>query len=130
MAETLRLTPSESVTIVSSAPEALVVEATYGPGGKPPPRHYHPAQDEHFEVVEGRMMFRLGSVERELAAGESIDIPEGVSHQVWNPNDAPRRRSPGRRGPRCAPSSGSGASTRSSARRVTRRRARSRSRPC
>ena len=91
MPETLQLTPSESVTILSSAPEALIVEATYGPGGKPPPKHYHPAQDEHFEVLEGRMMFRLGSVERELVAGEEIDIPEGVAHQVWNPNDEPAK---------------------------------------
>jgi len=91
MAETLQLTPSESVTIVSSTREALVVEATYGPGGEPPPKHYHPAQDEHFAVLEGRMMFRLGSVEREVAAGEEIDIPEGVAHQVWNPNEEPAR---------------------------------------
>ena len=91
MAESLQLTPSESVTIVSATPGALVVEATYGPGGKPPPRHYHPAQDEHFDVLEGRMMFRLGSVEREVEAGEGIDIPQGVAHQVWNPSDAPAR---------------------------------------
>jgi mannose-6-phosphate isomerase-like protein (cupin superfamily) len=91
MAEALRLTPSESVTVVSSTSEALVVEATYGPGGKPPPKHYHPAQDEHFEVLEGRMMFRLGSVEREVGAGEEIDIPQGVAHQVWNRSDEPAR---------------------------------------
>ena len=91
MAETLQLTPSESITIVSSTPDALVVEATYGQGGKPPPKHYHPAQDEHFEVLEGTMMFRLGSVEHEVAAGEEIDIPEGVAHQVWNPNEEPAR---------------------------------------
>jgi mannose-6-phosphate isomerase-like protein (cupin superfamily) len=89
MTDELRLTPSESVTLVSSTPEALVVRATYGPGGKPPPKHYHPAQDEHFKVLEGRMMFRLGSIERELAAGEEIDIPQGAAHQVWNPNDEP-----------------------------------------
>jgi mannose-6-phosphate isomerase-like protein (cupin superfamily) len=87
-ADELQLTPSESVTVVSSAPEALVVAATYGPEGKPPPKHYHPAQDEHFEVLEGKMMFRLGSVEREVGTGEGIDIPQGVAHQVWNPNDA------------------------------------------
>jgi mannose-6-phosphate isomerase-like protein (cupin superfamily) len=91
MADELRLTPSETVTVVSSAPEALVVEATYGPGGKPPPKHYHPAQDEHFDVLEGTMTFRLGSVEREVEAGEGIDIPQGVAHQVWNPNDVPAK---------------------------------------
>jgi quercetin dioxygenase-like cupin family protein len=87
MTETLKLTPSERVTVVESTPEALVVEATYGPGGKPPPKHLHPIQDEHFTVRQGSLTFRLGSIERELAAGEEIDIPAGVAHQVWNPND-------------------------------------------
>ena len=91
MAEPLKLTPSESVTVVSSTPEALVVEATYGPGGKPPPKHYHPAQDERFTVHEGTLNFRLGSVEREVGAGEEIDVPQGVAHQVWNPHDEPVR---------------------------------------
>ncbi|MDX6583919.1 MAG: hypothetical protein QOI10_3103 [Solirubrobacterales bacterium] len=91
MAETLRLTPSESLTVVESTPEALVVEATYGAGGKPPPKHLHPIQDEHFRVLEGALYFRLGSVERDLAAGEEIDVPAGVPHQVWNPHDEPAR---------------------------------------
>jgi quercetin dioxygenase-like cupin family protein len=91
MAETLRLTPSESVTVVASTPEALVVEASYGPGGKPPPKHFHPHQDERFEVLEGKLSFRLGSIERELAAGEEIEIPQAIAHQVWNPNDETAR---------------------------------------
>ena len=52
-----------------------MVEATYGPGGKPPPKHFHPAQDELFRVLEGTLRFRLGSIERELEAGEEIEIP-------------------------------------------------------
>jgi quercetin dioxygenase-like cupin family protein len=91
MAEALKLTPSESVTVVSSTPEALVVEAAYGPGGKPPPKHFHPHQDERFEVVEGKLSFRLGSIDRELVAGEEIEVPAGVAHQVWNPNDETAR---------------------------------------
>jgi len=37
MTETYSLTPSESVTVRSHRPELLEVEATYGPGGSPPP---------------------------------------------------------------------------------------------
>ncbi|HEY8000583.1 MAG TPA: hypothetical protein VID76_01525, partial [Solirubrobacterales bacterium] len=66
MAESLRLTASESLTIVEATPEALVVEASYGPGGKPPPKHLHPSQDEHFRMLEGTLRFRLGSVEHDL----------------------------------------------------------------
>jgi mannose-6-phosphate isomerase-like protein (cupin superfamily) len=87
VADTLQLTRSESVTIVDSTPERLLVQARYGPGGKPPPKHLHPAQDERFEVVEGTLRFRLGSVERDISAGGEIAIPQGVAHQVWNPHD-------------------------------------------
>ncbi len=89
--EELKLTASESVTVVASSAEALVVEATYGPRGKPPPKHFHPSQDEVFTVHEGVLNFRLGSVEREVGAGEEIEIPQGVAHQVWNPHDEPAR---------------------------------------
>ena len=87
MADALQLTRSESVTVVDSTPERLLVQARYGPGGKPPPKHFHPAQDERFEVIEGTLQFRLGSVERAVAAGGEIEIPRGVAHQVWNPHD-------------------------------------------
>jgi mannose-6-phosphate isomerase-like protein (cupin superfamily) len=87
MAETLKLTPSESVTIRQSAPDVLEVEASYGPGGKPPPAHYHPAQDEHFEVLEGTLRAKVGGDERDLAPGAVLDIPQGTPHQMWNPGE-------------------------------------------
>jgi len=91
VAETFRLTPSESVTVRRSEPEVLEVEATYGPGGSPPPSHFHPAQDEHFEVLEGALRVRAGDVEQVLRAGAEIDIARGTSHQMWNAEDAPAR---------------------------------------
>jgi mannose-6-phosphate isomerase-like protein (cupin superfamily) len=84
--ETLRLTPSESVTIVEASPERLVVEGTWGPGGKPPPKHHHPHQSERFEVLEGELRFRVGGEERNVGAGEGIDVPVATPHQVWNPS--------------------------------------------
>ena len=86
---TLKLTPNESLEIRSSSAEALEVEATYGPEGSPPPKHFHPAQDEHFEVLEGTIHARLDGEERTLEKGETIDIPRGTAHQMWNP--APER---------------------------------------
>ncbi len=86
LSETLSLTPSESVAIRSSGPELLEVEATYGPGGEAPPKHLHPSQDEHFEVLEGELRVRVGDGgERVLAKGEEVDVPRGVPHQMWNP---------------------------------------------
>ena len=91
MAEVLTLTPTESVEIRGSSPEALEVEATYGPGRKPPPKHFHPAQDEHFEVLAGSIQVRVEGEERPLAAGETIEIPRGAVHQIWNPSGGPAR---------------------------------------
>jgi mannose-6-phosphate isomerase-like protein (cupin superfamily) len=91
MAETLKLTPTESVEIRASSEEALEVEATYGTGAKPPPKHFHPSQDEHFEVLSGSIQVRVEGQERPLAAGEGIDIPRGAVHQVWNPSPEPAR---------------------------------------
>jgi mannose-6-phosphate isomerase-like protein (cupin superfamily) len=84
MPEALKLTPHETVTIRNSSPELLEVEGTWGPRGKPPPAHYHPAQDEHFEILEGTLTARVEGEERELRKGEVLDIPRGTRHQIWN----------------------------------------------
>ena len=91
MAETLKLTPTESVTIRQSSPEVLEVEGSYGPGGKAPPAHYHPAQDERFEVLDGTLRAKVGGEQRDLGPGEMLDIPRGTPHQMWNPGDRPAR---------------------------------------
>ncbi len=91
MAEILKLTPTESLEIRSSTAEALEVEATYGVGAKPPPKHFHPAQDERFEVLAGTIQVRVEGEERPLAAGEEIEIPRGAVHQIWNPTSEPAR---------------------------------------
>jgi quercetin dioxygenase-like cupin family protein len=91
ISRTLKITPTESVTVRDSTPELLEVEATYGPASKEPPKHYHPQQDEHFEVLAGGLRVRAGERERTLAAGETIDIPRGTVHQVWNPGTEPAR---------------------------------------
>jgi mannose-6-phosphate isomerase-like protein (cupin superfamily) len=91
MGETLKLTDSESIEIVRSDADGLEVEATYGPGGSPPPKHSHPAQDERFRVLEGSIRTRIGDRERELSAGAEVEIPRRTPHQMWNPGTAPAR---------------------------------------
>ena len=91
MPDTLRITPTESVTIVRSTPGELVVEAHYGTSEKPPPPHLHPAQDEHFEVLEGALRARVGDEQHDLRAGDTLDIPRGTRHQMWNPGPGDAR---------------------------------------
>ena len=91
MGDDLKLTPSETVTVRESGPDGLVVEATYGGGGSPPPKHFHPAQDEHFEVLEGSLRAEVDGVGRDLPAGETLEVPRGAVHQMWNPGASPAR---------------------------------------
>jgi quercetin dioxygenase-like cupin family protein len=93
MTDTFHLTPSESVRVVRHDPDALEVEGTWGPGGSAPPKHFHPAQDERIEVLEGTLKTRVDGEERELRAGDVLDIPRGAVHQMWNEADVPARAS-------------------------------------
>ena len=91
MSTQLKLTPTESVEVRSATPDALEVEVTYGASGKTPPKHFHPDQDEHFEVLAGTLRVRVDGEERTLATGETIEIPRGAVHQMWNPTEEATR---------------------------------------
>lgn len=91
MNDTFKLTPSETVRIREHTPKALEVEGTWGPNGSPPPKHFHPAQDERFEVLEGVLTTRVDGEQRELRAGDVIEIPRGAVHQMWNATGEPTR---------------------------------------
>ena len=84
--DTLKLTPGETLRIVSTEPDALVVEATYAIEGAPPPKHMHPEQDELFEVLEGELTVRIegsrqnsrhGRGDRNPAADHPSDVERG-----------------------------------------------------
>lgn len=64
--------------------ELLEMEATYEPGSVRPVEHFHPRQSEHFEILEGSLHARIGGKERELRAGETLEIEPGVPHAMWN----------------------------------------------
>lgn len=92
MADTpLKVTPRESIVVRHADDERLAVEVTYAPGGSPPPAHFHPGQDERFEVLEGELHARVAGEERVLRAGDTLAVPRGVVHQMWNPGDEPVR---------------------------------------
>ncbi len=88
---TYHLTPHESVEIVNADTRALEVNGTWAPGGTAPPKHFHPAQAERFEIHEGVLRARVDGVEHELAEGDSLHVPAGAVHQMWNEGDVPAR---------------------------------------
>jgi mannose-6-phosphate isomerase-like protein (cupin superfamily) len=56
----------------------------YLPGSPFPPTHFHPAQDEYFEVESGRMLFVVDGEERVVDAGDTLHIPRGTPHRARN----------------------------------------------
>ena len=86
-----------------SEPELLEVETEYAPQGIAPPKHFHPEQDERFEVLEGSLRVNVDGDERDLAAGETIEIPRKAVHQMWNPGDVPAKSALADRSPPDAP---------------------------
>jgi len=62
--------------------DLLDMEARYVGDSPLAQLHLHPAQDEHFEVLEGTMHTVVGGVERFYGAGEQFDVPAGTPHQM------------------------------------------------
>jgi len=79
-----------SLEILSRSPELLVMEQSYAADAESPPPHFHPSQDEHFEVLEGSIALRVGHEHRVVPAGESFDIPRGTIHTL-GPAGGPAR---------------------------------------
>jgi quercetin dioxygenase-like cupin family protein len=65
----------------------LEMEVSYAPHSNQPPYHYHPYQEEHFEVRKGRFRTRIGSVEHTYEIGDHFDIPKNTPHWMYNTSD-------------------------------------------
>jgi len=90
MPNTLSLTSDEHLTITTSSPELLAMEVTWTRAGHLPPAHFHPGQDERFEVLAGSLRVVIDGVEHTLGAGESLDVPRGAVHQMTAESDGTR----------------------------------------
>jgi uncharacterized cupin superfamily protein len=75
--------------------ESFVVADWTDPGthpGRPiAALHLHRSDDEAWIVLDGRLGFRVGEEEREVAAGESILVTRGTPHSYWNAIAQPTR---------------------------------------
>jgi quercetin dioxygenase-like cupin family protein len=65
------------------------MEGSYSGEGGLPPEHFHPRQDEHFEVLEGAVHAVVNGEERRYVAGDAFDIPARTPHQMVG--DGPAR---------------------------------------
>jgi quercetin dioxygenase-like cupin family protein len=71
-------------TAASTGGELLAFDFALRPGGKVPVPHVHPIQAERFEVVAGRVRFRLGLRTFVAGPGEVVEAPPGVAHGFAN----------------------------------------------
>jgi quercetin dioxygenase-like cupin family protein len=69
--------------------ELVRVRAFHPPGGGTPPEHYHPFQEERFEVVSGQMAVRLGGHEVTHSAGSRFAVEPELVHTMWDPGPEP-----------------------------------------
>src|SRR4051794_35523035 len=71
--------------------EAVLLEALVKPDGAVAAAHFHPHQEERFEVLAGKVGFRLGRKKLTALAGDSIVVPAGTAHRFWNAGDEDAR---------------------------------------
>lgn len=64
--------------------ELLEIESTYPTKSKEPVAHYHPFQEQWFEVTEGELSIRLDGQIVTLKSGDKIHIPQIQVHSMWN----------------------------------------------
>ncbi len=68
--------------------ELLRFDLFVRPGGSVPVAHIHTKQSESFEIVAGKMRYRVGGDrEKDLHEGESMAVAPGTPHIRWNPGD-------------------------------------------
>jgi quercetin dioxygenase-like cupin family protein len=78
-------------TAATTGGELLAFELALRPGGAVPIPHVHPVQTERFEVVAGRMRFRVGLRTRVAEPGDVIEVAPGVLHGFGNAGDEEAR---------------------------------------
>jgi mannose-6-phosphate isomerase-like protein (cupin superfamily)/ketosteroid isomerase-like protein len=71
-----------------NAENQSLAEATVPPGGETE-EHYHRASEEIYLFTAGQGRLRLGDDESEVAAGDTVVIPPGTRHKLWNTGTEP-----------------------------------------
>jgi quercetin dioxygenase-like cupin family protein len=74
-------------TAGSTGGELLAFDFALRPGGAVPIPHVHPIQTERFEIVEGRMRFRIGLRTVVAGPGDVVEVAPGVAHSFANAGD-------------------------------------------
>jgi quercetin dioxygenase-like cupin family protein len=78
-------------TAATTGGELLAFDFALRPGGAVPIPHVHPVQTERFEVVAGRLRFRVGLRTVHAGPGDVVEVAPGVMHAFANDGDEEAR---------------------------------------
>src|SRR3954454_12010081 len=78
----------EHITFLPDGGDVLRMRFVIDGGGLVAAEHFHPEQEERFEVVTGTLRMRMYDQEREIRAGERVIVPAGVAHAWWKASSA------------------------------------------
>jgi quercetin dioxygenase-like cupin family protein len=71
--------------------ELVLVETILRPGATVAAAHSHPYQSESFQVLEGRVGFKVGRERVELGSGEGVTVLPRTAHKFWNAGEGTAR---------------------------------------
>src|SRR3954451_21626230 len=74
-------------TAADTSGEYLEIDLELTADGHVPGAHVHPEQEERFEVLEGRMKFRMGMKTIVAETGDVVTVPKGKVHKFKNAGD-------------------------------------------
>lgn len=69
--------------------QRVAIKMTLKSKGEQVPNHFHALQDEHFDIISGKLTVLLDGKQRELGVGERITLPKNKSHNHYNTGDEP-----------------------------------------
>jgi len=69
--------------------QLLEMESSFAPYSKEPAPHFHPYQDEVFEVIRGELSIRINGQIHLLTEGQKITICRNTVHSMWNHSSLP-----------------------------------------
>ena len=75
-------------TPTGNSEQQSLAEATVPPGADTE-EHYHALAEEIYLFTAGRGRMRLGDEESEVTAGDTVVIPPGIRHKLWNTGTEP-----------------------------------------
>ena len=77
----------EQVRWLHTAPDLLRAEWRIAPGGHSLDSHRHPRSDETVAVLAGVLGLELEGEVLTLHPGDTVTIPAGAAHRLWNDGD-------------------------------------------